>query len=1061
MNTPSNRLKVYSASAGSGKTFSLTVEYVGKLLKNPYAYKSILAVTFTNKATAEMKNRILSTLWALVYAPSAVQNEIDKIKGEKGASLSDKERENARLALTCILHDYDHFRIETIDSFFQRILRNMAREIGVGSSFEILLDDKDYVEKVVGLMKEAVESNEELKRDLNRLISQRVEQGQKWNYEKEMTDFASNLNKRIVGQGIEASSADDIADETGVRLKEIKDFENKVKNLLNRFFETCEENNLSITDFKGKTRGSVYSRLIKLKGKSGYSIKTDSTNSFKNSDKVEEELAQKNKDLYNIYHELNGYFEEHFPKIKALHIVYASAYKLSLLKYIASAKQELLKEDNRFLLSQTQGLLRSMVESEDVVPFVYERIGSRIHHIMIDEFQDTSSVAWDNFRFLLEECLSSGGDCAVFGDVKQSIYRWNEGDWQILNELYQKTNGNCYNIPSIQRPLSENYRTDERIVNFNNGLFEKAFGELGLDLTVSQTPKRGLGKGTLRFQFLEKKDPDDPTDPKQMVTWSVIDEVNYYLDNGYRLDDMVVLFRNKSKARFVADILRKCDAAVSEDKRFNPCSSDAFSLEASEEVKKIIFLLRYHSDSKDTVARYWLENIAGLSGEELCGYRQEKTNSLLDLVMKLINRYGIDAEDPFVCAFCDKLSRYCISNSNSVKDFLRYWDDEMKDESVLVGKRSGSLELQTIHKAKGLEYKVVIIPFCDWDFVDNRHEVWFNNPQESSTVKVFCSTLKPLHEAGEGYEQLAAAEEYLQKVDNLNLLYVALTRPKNCLSIICSRVKTSETASLDFPSNVGKLIYSYLQGVDKQILKRTNPYNETSFQIGTVESPERKAEQRNDIENPFSLEAQSVVERGKMQKEEHGSAFGFSGAKFALSALANRYFSAEEREEQASGARWGTRIHSLLSVIKTEQDLIPALKILKDETEKRQAEEVIRQMFSFCGERHWFDGTFQVASEQPICTKGEKERRPDRIMLSEAETVVVDYKFMNDVSLVERYQEQIEEYGRRLSQMGYRNIKLYLWAVERPNEEEAAQSGSFGELKQRLLEVKPLNLISQ
>lgn len=1061
MNTPPNRLKVYSASAGSGKTFSLTVEYVSKLLRNPYAYKSILAVTFTNKATAEMKNRILSTLWAVVYAPNSVQNEIDKIKGEKGASLSDKEKENARLSLTCILHDYDHFRIETIDSFFQRILRNMAREIGVGSSFEILLDDKDYVEKVVGLMKETVEDNEELKRDLNCLISQRVEQGQKWNYEKEMTDFASNLNRRIVEQGIEACNADDIAEETSLRLKEIKVFENNINDLLNRFFKACEKNNLSISDFKGKTRGSVYSRLQKLKGKSGYSIKTDSANAFKNSDKVEEELATKNKELHNVYHELCGYFENHFSQIKALHIVYASAYKLSLLKYIASAKQELLKEDNRFLLSQTQGLLYSMVESEDVVPFIYERIGSRIRHIMIDEFQDTSSVAWNNFRFLLEECLSSGGDCAVFGDVKQSIYRWNEGDWQILNELYQKTNGNRYNIPSIQRPLSENYRTDERIVNFNNGLFEKAFGELDLDLTVRQKPMRGLGKGVLRFHFLEKKDPEDPTEPKQMVTQSIINEVNYYLDSGYRLDDMVILFRHKSKARFVADVLRTRDAALSEEKRFNPCSSDAFCLEASEEVKKIIFLLRYHSDSKDTVARYWLEKVAGLNAKELCGYREEKTNSLIDLVMKLINRHGIDAEDPFVCAFCDKLSKYCTANSNSVKDFLRYWNDEMKDESVLVGKLSGSLELQTIHKAKGLEYKVVIIPFCDWDFVDNRHEVWFNNPQESSKVKVFCSTLKPLREADEEYCELARNEEYLQKVDNLNLLYVALTRPRNCLSIICSRVKISETASLDFPSNVGNLIYSYLSDVDKQTFDPRAFYGGAFYQIGTEEPPESKATQRDKVGNPFSLDSQSVVERNYAQENENSPAFGFSGAKFALSASADRYFSAEEKEEQASGARWGTKIHALLSDIKTEQDLSRAMKNLKDETERRQAEEVIRQMFSFCGERHWFDDTFQVVNEQPICTKGEKERRPDRIMLSGTETVVVDYKFMNDVSLVERYQGQIEEYGERLSQMGYRNIRLYLWAVERPSEEDAAQSGSFGKLKQRLLEVKPLNLISQ
>ena len=206
------KLKVYSASAGSGKTFSLTVEYLKKLLKNPKAYKNVLAVTFTNKATAEMKNRILSLLWNIVYQTEKAQAEIDAIKGEKNASLSEQEKTNAALALTTILHDYNHFWIETIDSFFQRVLRNMAREIGVSSGFELVIDDKDYRVQAVEELKEDTQTNKKLDECLRAYIDERKQEGKKWNFEKDMEEFSDELSKTIIDNAMRQMSFETLQD---------------------------------------------------------------------------------------------------------------------------------------------------------------------------------------------------------------------------------------------------------------------------------------------------------------------------------------------------------------------------------------------------------------------------------------------------------------------------------------------------------------------------------------------------------------------------------------------------------------------------------------------------------------------------------------------------------------------------------------------------------------------------------------------------------------------------------------------------------------------------------
>jgi ATP-dependent exoDNAse (exonuclease V) beta subunit len=496
------KLKTYTASAGSGKTFRLTVEYISKLLKDPYSYKTTLAVTFTNKATNEMKSRILSVLWSIIFNPEDVKDEIKEIEKELGHSFSQSEKDNAKKALDLILHDYHHFWIETIDSFFQRVLRNMAKEVGVSSGFEILLNDEEYLVRAVEELKEDAEVNPQLKKCLNDLIQSRIQEGKKWNYETDMLDFVAHSKEDMIANAYSLNDnhiLDAISQETKEAFEKIAEFEQRINDYIKEAKKLSQEYVAQSGEYETKSlQKFIYSAFI-----NGYDVGRDSDSKILK--KLSKETKKSFKDISDRFEALrecfSDYYGTNYQKIKTLHTIYSSAYKICLLLFINQRKQELLKSDNLFLLKNTQKLLNDMIEDDTVVPFVYEKIGSKVKDIMIDEFQDTSTQAWQNFTHLIKESIANGGNCAVFGDIKQSIYRWNDGDWQILKTLSNDKGNNEYGITTVSKPLEENWRTDEEIVKFNNEFFAKVFSEYGKLEIKNQIPKKKLSERRNQNQF--------------------------------------------------------------------------------------------------------------------------------------------------------------------------------------------------------------------------------------------------------------------------------------------------------------------------------------------------------------------------------------------------------------------------------------------------------------------------------------------------------------------------------------------------------------------------------
>ncbi len=1046
------KLKVYSASAGSGKTFNLTVEYLKKLLKNPKSYKNVLAVTFTNKATAEMKNRVLSLLWNIVYQIEKAQAEIDAIKGEKNASLSEQEKANAALALTSILHDYNHFWIETIDSFFQRVLRNMAREIGVSSGFELVIDDKDYRIRAVEELKEDAQTNKNLDECLKAYIEERKQSGKKWNYEKDMEEFSEKLSRTIIDDAMRQMSFETLQD----ILKETDDKENELQKFIDHINQYIEQAKRLALEAEKKYKAFVYSKFIE-----GYSFEEDSEGDgkiIKQIKKSEKQIKHIKDKLNELHDQCVEYYEENYPQMKRLHTIYSSARKLCLLVFIYQREHELLRENNSFLLRHTQKLLNQMVDSKDAVPFMYEKIGSRLQHIMIDEFQDTDSLAWNNFNLLVAESLASGGECSVFGDVKQSIYRWRDGDWQILKELYDSPNNNKYSLQTEQRTLKDNYRTDGKIVEFNNRFFQHCFQTVAGFAIEEQTAKKNIEQGEVRFSFVDKFEAISKEDN---MLYKTVEEIDRYLALGYSIGDIVILVRKTSDARKLAKYLKDLDNSGNKKHKYNPCSLDAFALESSSEVKKIICLLRYIYDRKDTVSRYWLEHFAKIDNTDCLKDYAKSSISLIDLVFCLIKDFNINAQDTFVMAFCDKLMTYCSRQNNYLRLFLDYWKDTMSQESVTIQKDKNTLEIQTIHKSKGLEYKVVIIPYCHWNMVDNTHGFWNENKDKQSGVKIFEATIKNLRQMSGGYAEVADQEDYMQRVDNVNLLYVAFTRAKHALSVIAKQPTKADLERGDTPNQVSTFIYNYLQEcqdcerVDESLVtgRENFFFGKEITKLPKTESSNKEIESGSDTLNPFNQKAkelQTTVE----------NRLGFDRIDYALSKAAITYFDTLNQEKENEAVKWGNLVHSVLSHIKTEADFEQALSYLP-KTQADMIRPVVESMFEFAAERHWFDNTYRVLTESSIadtsCQEKEQIKRPDRIMIKDKEAVVVDYKFVKSFDNIENYREQLSEYGRRLTEMGFERVKTYIWAVEthieQPNENQTETKARFGTIKQRVVEV--------
>lgn len=1064
-------LLVYKASAGSGKTFTLAVEYIKHLILNPRAYRQILAVTFTNKATAEMKERILQQLYGIWVSDPASEPYLNRIREDlQWKNLSEDDiRLAAGTALQYMLHDYSRFRVETIDSFFQSVMRNLARELELSPNLNIELNNTEVLSDAVDSLIEKLTPSSPVLAWLLDYINERIADDKRWNVSNEIKRFGWNIfDEGYIEQG--EGLRQQLKDPNTIKLyrNELREMETEaleqMKGFYDQFIGELEAHALTPEDLKGGARG-IGSYFRKLRD--GRLSDKDTVNAtLKNSlddakNWATKTSAQKNEiirlaetSLLPLLQDAETFRPRNNKIVNSCRLSLQHLNKLQLLAHIDEEVRELNREHNRFLLSDTNALLHNLVRDGDS-SFVFEKIGANIRNVMIDEFQDTSRMQWDNFKILLLEGLSQGADSLIVGDVKQSIYRWRNGDWGILNAL--GTKDASFPFPVRVETLKTNRRSETNVIRFNNNLFTAAVEYLNMlhlkelqedchplqraYADVAQESPRTEAKGYIKATFLE---PDEEHDYTELTILSLGEEVQRLLEAGVKLNDITILVRKNKNIPPIADYFDKT-------MHLSVVSDEAFRLDASQAICMLIDALRYLSNPEDKVACASLmmnyesgikkqggdwDSLLTAKPEEalpeafVTGMETLRLMPLYELLEELFSLFEmkrIEEQDAYLFSFFDAVTEYLQNNSSDLDAFIRYWNETLCNKTIPSGEMDG-IRILSIHKSKGLEFHTVLIPYCDWKLENetNNQLIWCS-PTEApfSTLDIvpvnYSSTM-----AESVYRQNYLDERLQLWVDNLNLLYVAFTRAGKNLIFWCKKGQKGTMSEL-------------LANALPQVAAREGDENwdeKEPYENGEL-CPSKYTGTDEHLPDPPKTSANRLAQKPDklpvhMESMRHDIEFRQSNRS------ADFIQGVDEEESDNRFINRGRLLHTLFSAIETEKDIDNAIDQLvfegiigKPETEK-SIRELTHHAFSLLQVQDWYSGNWHLFNECDIIWQERGElhtRRPDRVMMRGNEIVVIDFKFGKQNK---KYNKQVQGYMQLLTRMGYlkENIKGYLWYVE-------------------------------
>lgn len=853
-------LKIYRASAGSGKTFRLAVEYITLLIANPMEYQNILAVTFTNKATAEMKQRILSTLYGIAVGLKDTNKYIKPIMAniETMKTMPQYQdvpykldgidqntlRKRAKEALSNIIHDYSRFRVETIDSFFQGIVREIANELELPASMKIEIDETEVLSDAVDDIIENLDEKSNEFSSIVEFIEEKIRNNRSWQVDETVKAFGRNIFKEnylIHGEDVRRkitnyesiykyrskikALADGLGDDVADMGRKFDEAYNQcgfgdkdIKKSIITFFEKVR--NKKVVEPKGASKGTFSNSIERFKESADEWL----NKSCKNRDVL---LQQVESVLMPILRETFDKHDEYVKHKQTVDAINQHLYSLMLLNKISEKVKELNNDANRFLLSETANFLRNVINGQNI-PFIYEKTGTVIKHIMIDEFQDTSTLQWGNFKPLVLNSLSIDGSALIVGDVKQSIYRFRNSDWRILNDI----NGDEELKEEIEEiPAKHNFRSSGNVVDFNNKLFMEAIELLKSRCDaittayndVDQTAKYNENVGYVKienidYHEIDKKnipepwDKETPMDYGEATLQRIQLSVKELLENGVESNDITILTRTNKEVPAICDYF----AAHRDVIDVKVVSDDAFRLDASSAVNIIVYALRALASQDDqlylaTLAYSYQTEVLNrqdikedLSAIFLCnkteeidkylpdGFREQKRRDMqfLALTEQIENIYQIfqlnriEGQDAYLFFFNDLAEQFCEENQADLDTFLQTWDEKLCTKTIPNGAADG-VRIMTMHKSKGLEFHSVIIPSCSWKIEPKNTEVIWCKPQESPYNDMLLLPIS-VNKATDGsiFANDRKEEELRTLVDNVNVLYVAFTRAKHNLVIL-------------------------------------------------------------------------------------------------------------------------------------------------------------------------------------------------------------------------------------------------------------------------------------
>lgn len=1069
MSDPS--LRIYRASAGSGKTFTLVVEFISHLISDfdpsSPAHRHQLAITFTQKATAEMKERILQKLYAIGYGQNDSEAYLCAVKERVTVGLSVRQiRERAARTLRSILHSYDFFHVTTIDSFFQTILTALAHDLGLTSGFRVDLNNNDVLGKGVDKMLRELKPGSEVLEWVTRYVEEQLNDDKSWNVAHPLSALAEELLKEPYM--CEAQRLRDLP----LNNATVSAYRRKLNRLCQQAQGALQREagalDRYISDTKGyevisngkRWYGDYLNKFITWNfGSARSPVRSTSVTAF-----INDPCAKLNKkyrgscedwitDLGIRFSKFMQQYDKSLFTINSCMLSTRLLNPLRLLEVIDKEVREINKDSNAFMLAHTPILLSRLVGKSEA-SFVFERVGMQYRHIMIDEFQDTSRLQWENLKHLFVETASQGYSSMIVGDVKQGIYRWRGGDWTALSQFVEDERTHIETLP-------QNFRSGCNIVAFNNQAFVK-LGQLldadGKDRRhlVTQLYQKELVEqeahrpgGFVRIHILANKrnEQAESQEVSQSVEREIGEQILRLHQAGVPFDQMAILVRKNKQSQ---DLLDYFDG----DPLLNTIplvSDEAFMLKSSRAVQVLIHALRFLLHADDDIARAYLKRHCPCEKEEeIFGLLQSWQHNhytdfpfyeLLERLILLFRLEEMEGQAPYLQSFLDAALSYLNDNVPDLKLFLQTWDTTLYKQSIPSSVVAG-VRILTMHKSKGLAFHSVFLPYCNWvmeEFKPSDIEWWIPRISPYDEMPIL-----PIP-GGDRAEESIYSEDYLQesiarRIENLNVSYVAFTRARQNLIVCCPPLPRSTKKP-----ELGALLAEAITGsahiwehMNERVIMEQDE-KDLIFELGQPSvlecQPQDKSETSDSEELKNPLEIHPLVEEQQFKLYDRHVAFRQShNAALYNAALAEGDDTFSNVRDAAR--REGELLHRMMEHIERREDVDGVVDKFSREGQILDPDmvEPLRQRLHHALHlptlAAWFDGSWQLYRESSILQRDRDGhlicRRPDRVMVRNGIVVVVDYKFGEQRP---EHALQVSSYCRLMREMGYQDVQGYVWYV--------------------------------
>tara|TARA_R100001369_G_scaffold8893_3_gene21380 strand:- start:41463 stop:44591 length:3129 start_codon:yes stop_codon:yes gene_type:complete len=1024
--------KIYNASAGSGKTFTLAKSYLKILIQsdNYYQFKSILALTFTNKAVREMKERIIAML-RLFSSKESLSNPhpmFTAICDELSIS-KEKLHNKSKHLLKHIIHNYGAFDISTIDGFTHRVIRTFAHDLKLPVNFEVELDQERLLSEAVDSLIAKAGTDKELTKILVDFAIEKADDDKSWDISYDFNKISKllvNENDIAAIKTLDNKTLDDFQKLKTELSKEIDQLEKNIINIATYALTLIDESGLQFDDFNRKSLPKHFESLklkkIDLNFNSAWQKDLIEGNTLYPK-RVTETIAAT---IESIQSNLAEAFKE--TKTSAFDLklkkgFYKNITPLSVLNAIQKEVNTIKEEQNKMLISEFNSIISNEIKDQPT-PFIYERLGEKFKHYFIDEFQDTSKMQWENLVPLLDNALSSAnGSAMLVGDAKQAIYRWRGGEAEQFIELYNKTK-KPFQVEAKVLTLDTNYRSAEAVIEFNNSFFEflsqhhfsnSAYSELYKNASQNL---HNISKGYVSLNFLDIQREDDST---ELYAKQTLDTIKLCQTNGYNLDEICIIVRKRKEGVAIAKYLSEHGITIT--------SSETLLLKNSD---KVIFLNSFlklllqptNSGLKVNVLSFLAEQYKIEDKHLFFSIHIKKsindifeslrslniyTNKekllqlpLYELIEELIRVFKLNnTSDAYLQFYLDFVLEFSQKQNIDLSAFIRYFEKKEDSLSVVSPDDMNAVRIMTIHKSKGLEFPVVIFPFADLNiYRELDPKVWF--PTDKDNYNNFETLLlnynKDLEHFGDEGKHIYDTHQSQLELDNINLLYVALTRAVEQLYII-SKKDISSKGEVSDKTYSGMLI-SYLQN--------TSVWSDNLLVYSFGESNKKDKPLKNKSLEPIKLIS--------VPKEDHD-----------LSIITKSGLLWDTQQEKA--IERGNLVHLILSKIKSVQDVDFAFDDLlmtgdiSNET-IGDLRSVVLNVLEHPKLNLYFQDNFKIYNERDIITSSGQLLRPDRLNInSNNEAILIDYKTGKKKSY---HQSQLNDYTTVLNEMNYTVIKKIL-----------------------------------